>query len=200
MGLPRPQKRTGGAVRLENDGSNIAEYLLDIRRQDQSAFEGIVETLQYVLPYARDLQSTLTSELERNVYLQLTERDFKVPGWLLSSGTLRILTLLSLLRHPKPPSLIVIEEIENGLDPRTIHLLVEEIRQVVENGTSQIILTTHSPYLLDLLDLSHIVVVERTDSGKPTFSRPDEESLREWSKRFGPGQLYTMSRLSSGGK
>ena len=50
-----------------------------------------------------------------------------VPGWLLSTGTLRILALLACLRHPDPPPLLVVEEIENGLDPRTIHLLVEEI-------------------------------------------------------------------------
>ena len=31
MGDPRPQQRTGGKIRLESDGSNIAEYLLDIR-------------------------------------------------------------------------------------------------------------------------------------------------------------------------
>ena len=158
MGSPKPQRRTGGAIQLASDGSNIAEYLWDIRDQDQSAFEGIVETLQYVLPYARDLQSAVTSELERTVYLQLTEGDFKLPGWLLSTGTLRIVALLALLRHPAPPPLIVIEEIENGLDPRTIHLIVEEMRGIIESGTSQIIVTTHSPYLLDLLTLSDIVV------------------------------------------
>lgn len=31
---------------------NIADFLLDIRRQDQNAFDGIVETMAYVLPYA----------------------------------------------------------------------------------------------------------------------------------------------------
>jgi len=139
-------------VRLARDGSNIADFLLDLRRQDQNAFDGIVETMAYVLPYAKDIQPSLTSsEIERKAWLQMTEADFKVPGWMLSTGTLRLLALLALLRHPKPPPLIVIEEIENGLDPRSIHLLVEEIRNAVLNRTTQIILTTHSPYLLDLL-------------------------------------------------
>lgn len=195
MGSLNPQKLTGGSIRLAKDGSNIAEYLLNIRDIDPNAFDGIMETLQYVLPYAGDLQPTLTSELERMVYLQMTEGHFKVPGWLLSTGTLRIVALLALLRHPKPPPLVVIEEIENGLDPRTIHLLVDEIRNVIESGRTQIILTTHSPYLLDLLDLSHIVLVERIN-GEPTFSRPeDEESLQEWTRNFGPGRLYTMDLL-----
>ena len=200
MGSPKPQKRTGGSIRLAKDGSNIAEYVLSIRDVDPDAFDGIVETLQYVLPYAGDLQPALTSELERMVYLQMTEGHFKVPGWLLSTGTLRIVALLALLRHPKPPSLVVIEEIENGLDPRTIHLLVDEIRNTVESGRTQIILTTHSPYLLDLLDLSHIVLVDRVN-GEPTFSRPaDQEALQEWTRDFGPGRLYTMDLLGQKAK
>jgi len=200
MGLPRPQKRTGGKISLTNDGSNIAEYLLSIYKLDRAAFDGIIETLQYVLPYARDIQPTLTSELERNVYLQLTESNFKVPGWLLSTGTLRILALLALLRHPEPAPLIVIEEIENGLDPRTLDLIVEEIRNVVEAGKTQVILTTHSPYLLDLLSLSQIILVERDDTGQPVFNRPaDQESLQEWSKKFGPGKLYIMNQLGQKG-
>jgi predicted ATPase len=197
MGQLRPQQRTGGKVKLSKDGSNIAEYLLSIRKLDQAAFDGIIETLKYVLPYATDLQPTLTSELERNIYLQLKEGDYEIPGWLLSTGTLRTVAILALLRHPAPPPLIVIEELENGLDPRTVHLIIDEIRRAIESGRTQIIITTHSPYLLDLLLLSQVVLVERVDGqGQPTFSRPaDKESLQEWAKKFGPGQLYTMDLL-----
>ncbi len=196
MGVPQPRKRSAKQIQLHKDGSNIAEYMLSLYHINQSVFNGIVETLQYILPYARDLQTPLTSELERNVYLQLTESNFKIPGWLLSTGTLRILALLAILRHPEPAPLIVIEEIENGLDPRTIHLIVDEIRNLVETGKTQVIITTHSPYLLDLLTLSQIILVERDSENQPVFSRPgDEESLQEWSKKFGPGKLYTMNRL-----
>ncbi len=45
MGAPVPQKRTRGAIRLARDGSNIAEFLLDIRKIDRQAFAGILETL-----------------------------------------------------------------------------------------------------------------------------------------------------------
>ena len=201
MGLPVPQQRTGGGVRLARDGSNVADFLLDLRRQDPNAFDGIVETMAYVLPYAKDLQPSLTSsEIERKAWLQLTEADFKVPGWMLSSGTLRLLALLALLRHPKPPPLILVEELENGLDPRSIHLVVEEMRNAVLDGVTQIILTTHSPYLLDLLTLDHLVLVERGPDGPPSFRRPaDDASLAKWAEEFAPGKLYTMGTLSRGG-
>ena len=185
-------------IPLAKDGANIAEFLLSIRAGLPEVFEGIIEAMQSVLPYAEDMQPVITSELERTVYLHLTEQDFKVPGWLLSSGTLRILALLALLRQPYPPPLIAIEEIENGLDPRTIHLLVEEIRAAVEAGKTQIILTTHSPYLLDLLPLSAIVLVDRVEN-EPRFIRPaDSKEVQQWAKNFAPGQLYTMNRLHNG--
>lgn len=200
MGGAQLQQRTDATIRLNSDGSNIAEFLLDIRHRDPDAFEGLLETLQFVLPYVGDLQPALTDVLGRQVYLEMTEEDFKLMGWLLSTGTLRILALLALFRHPEPPPLIVIEEIENGLDPRTIHMIVEELRYLVETSTTQVIITTHSPYLLDLLALSHIVLVERV-GGEPTFSRPaNEESLHEWAKNFGAGHLYTMDKLSRRGR
>jgi predicted ATPase len=197
--MGHPVSRVGGQVRLEKDGSNIAEYLLNIQRINSSIFEDIVRTLQYVLPYSQDLQIALTSELERTVYLQLLEGKFKVPGWLLSTGTLRIVALLALLRHPEPPPLIVIEEIENGLDPRSVHLIIEEMRSAIEDGKTQIIMTTHSPYLLNLLRLEEIVLVERVE-GQSVFTRPgNDQSLQQWAEDYGPGDLYVMSKLNKKG-
>ena len=195
MGEPQPTPRTAGPIRLQSDGANTAEYLHHILQWYPDTFDGILEALQYVLPYMRDLKPVLTDTLGRQTHLELTEKDFNVVGWLLSTGTLRILALLALFRHPEPPPLIVIEEIENGLDPRSVQLIVEEIRRVTESGRLQVILTSHSPYLLDLFDLSHIVLVERLD-GATTFTRPDErQELDSWKQRFGPGRLHASGRL-----
>lgn len=197
MGNPYPQKKTGGKIILNHDGSNIAEYVLAIREAKPEVFRGIIETMQYVLPYAADIQPVITQELEKMVYMQLTEQDFKVPGWLLSTGTLKLLALLAVFRNPNPSPLIVIEELENGLDPRSIHLAVGEMRRYIENKNCQVIITSHSPYLLDLLKLEEIVVVEKTDK-QPTFTRPaDNAELLVWAEKFNPGKLYTMSRLKS---
>jgi predicted ATPase len=178
MTEPMPQKRSYAAIKLNRDGSNIAEYLQSVRDQDIQAFNGIIDALKVVLPFAKDLQPAITSELDRKVYLMMSEENIadKLPGWLLSTGTL--------------------QEIENGLDPRTIHLLVDEIRYFVESGRGQVIVTTHSPYLLDLLNLSQLIVVERDTSGSPVFTRPSsQKSLEEWAQRFSPGKLYTMGKL-----
>lgn len=181
----RVQKRMSGDMRLNKYGSNLARYLLNIRRLSPSTYDSILKTLQSLLPYAKDLQVVLSTELERSVYLQLTEGECKIAEWLLSTGTLRTVALLALLRHPKPPPLIVIEEIENGLEPRTLHMIVKEIHHIVESGKAQIIVTTHSPYILDLLQLEHIILVERDEMGQPVFTKPTEQKALEfWSPGF----------------
>lgn len=199
MSDPIPMKRTFGFAVMSKNGTNIAEYLQSIRDKDLNAFNGIIDTLRVVLPYVEDLQPTVASELDRKIYLMMSEAklDAKLPGWLLSTGTMRVLALLAILRHPEPPPLVVIEEIENGLDPRTIHLLVDEIRYFVESGLGQVIATTHSPYLLDLLKLDHLIVVDRDASGTPVFTRPgSQKALDKWAQNFSPGKLYTMGKLA----
>jgi len=73
--------------------------------------------------------------------------------------------------------------------------------EAVQSGESQIILTTHSPYFLDLLPLQTILQVERDKKGNPVFWRPaDNKEVRDWAKDFAPGRLYTTGRLSRGKK
>ncbi|HBX51254.1 MAG: hypothetical protein A2275_17840 [Bacteroidetes bacterium RIFOXYA12_FULL_35_11] len=198
MGEPYPQKRTSGLIHLNPSGNNVAEYLLSIKETSLSAYESILNTMvSSVLPYASDLQSELTSSVDRKIFLNLSEKNYKVPGWLLSTGTLRIVALLAVLRNPKPAPVVVIEELENGLDPRTIFLVISEIRRFTKETGSQVIFTSHSPYLLDLMNLKEIIFVEKID-GDVKFSKPsDNEDLAIWSEKFTPGKLYTMSRLNS---
>lgn len=200
MGEPTPQQRTGGKVRLNKDGRNVADYLRSISENGaagQQAIDNIIDAMRFVLPYVQNIKTQITSEIERSVYIQVNEQSLKkpIPGWLLSTGTLRVLALLALLNDPQGPSVIFIEEIENGLDPRTVSLLVDEILRVTESGIKQVIVTTHSPYLLDLLDLDNVLLCERGERG-PEFSWPaDRAEMENWRNRFLPGKLYTMNAL-----
>lgn len=206
MGRPCPKKMTAnGQLLLNRDGSNLAQYILSIRDKDADAFEGIVEAMQFVLDYARNFEPVESREIQPTMFLKMLEQvqdeRIEIPGWMLSTGTLRILTLLAVLRNPDPPPVIVVEEIENGLDPRTIHMVLEEIRSVVQGGKSQVILTTHSPYMLDLLPLETLILVQRENGGNPVFWRPsDSKAVQVWAKSFAPGKLYTAGRFLRGDK
>jgi predicted ATPase len=199
IGQLQSVKRSEKRLKLINDGSNVAEYLIDLRERSPSAFEEIANALRYVLPYATDVEpKVLDAGILRRSYVQLLESKYEIPGWLMSSGSLRVLPLIATLLDPDPPPVVFIEEIENGLDPRTVGLVVDLMRAAAQSGRSQIIATTHSPYLLDMLDLDDVLLCERGAKG-PTFSWPGSRAeMANWRSRFMPGRLYTMNALQQG--
>lgn len=68
-----------------------------------------------------------------------------------SDGTLRFLGMLAALLGPEPARIYFIEELENGLHPARLHLLLQLIEQQTAAGKTQVIATTHSPQLLSFL-------------------------------------------------
>ena len=69
-----------------------------------------------------------------------------------SDGTLRFLAVLAALLGEDSGGLFFFEEIENGLHPSRLHLLVELIEQQTARGGLQVIATTHSPELLSMVN------------------------------------------------
>ena len=79
------------------------------------------------------------------------ENDKEVSVASASDGTLRFLALLATLLVPEPPRFLFLEEIENGIHPTRLHLLIDLIEKTVSNGKIQVVTTTHSPQLIRLL-------------------------------------------------
>jgi len=97
---------------------------------------------------------------------------------------------------PKKPSVLFIDEIENGLDPRTIGLLLNEIRNETTRDKMQVVITTHSPYLLDLLPIESIIVTEKKVDFCKYHIPATEERLKVWIEKFTPGRLFITGKFS----
>lgn len=86
------------------------------------------------------------------VLVSLREEDgAETSAYSASDGTLRFLAVLAALLGPDPAHLYFFEEMENGLHPARLHLLIELIEQRTALRDLQIVATTHSPQLLRLL-------------------------------------------------
>lgn len=99
----------------------------------------------------------------------------RIPARSLSDGTLRFLGELIALRTAPPGSLLLMEEIENGLHPTRAHLLVEAMEAATRSRGVQVIATTHSPLVLNALSpdsLRHAVLVARPPGSTGTLLRP----------------------------
>ena len=87
--------------------------------------------------------------------IQLTEtfgnqtRDYDAS--LLSDGTLRVLSIAAAMLSAPAGSLVVIEEIDNGVHPNRARHLLENIRDIAERRGLRVLLSTHNPAMLDAL-------------------------------------------------
>ena len=68
-----------------------------------------------------------------------------------SDGTLRFLAMIAALFGPRPAGLYFFEELDNGIHPARLYLLLQLIEQTVAEGRIQMVATTHSPQLLGFL-------------------------------------------------
>lgn len=115
--------------------------------------------------------------------------EFSVPSWMLSEGTRRITAIFALLVHDPPPSLLCIEEIENGLDPWTILHVLRALQDAVARGV-QVVVTTHSPWLLDHVELDAIIHVRR-EQGATVYQRfGDRAEVQAYADDIPPGTRF----------
>jgi predicted ATPase len=113
----------------------------------------------------------------------------------ISDGALRVLGILVALYQPRPPALIAIEEPEQNLHPGALGVLADAFKDVARE--SQVILTTHSPHLLDHFEIESIKSVT-SRSGLThvgPVSRPQREAIKEG--LLSAGEVMTMQGLES---
>jgi predicted ATPase len=75
----------------------------------------------------------------------------KISAYSASDGTLRFLAMIAVLLGPEPFRFYFFEELDNGIHPARLHLLVDLIERQMTQTAIQIVATTHSPELLALL-------------------------------------------------
>lgn len=99
------------------------------------------------------------------VLLVLVERDGKrISAYSASDGTLKFLAMLAALLGPTPPRFCFFEELESGIHPVRLALLVDFIERRAADRGIQVVATTHSPQLLAFLgkeSREHVSVVYR---------------------------------------
>lgn len=91
-----------------------------------------------------------------------------------SDGTLRVAGIVTALLQEPPVPVLGVEEPELTVHPGAIPLLFDFLKQA--SRRSQVIVTTHSPELLDLMETDDVRVVLKTQDG--TTVAPMSESQR----------------------
>ncbi len=182
--------------RLFEDGSNIAPFLMRLRDEHSREYQDIRNVVRLVMPFFDDF--ILKSDQNENVRLNWRQKglnDYPMRPSQLSDGSIRFICLAAALLQPKPPSTIIIDEPELGLHPGAIALLAEMIKTAAQS--TQVIVATQSPTLIDDFGIEDIVVVNRKD-GASTFARLDEKDFAVWLEEYSVGELWQKNLIAGG--
>jgi predicted ATPase len=183
---------------LADDASNLAAFLLALHGRDDDAWRRLVSDACEVLPQLNEIDFDYPSGAAREVVVVLHEQGLRRPTQLAdaSYGTIRLLGLLALLYDPEPPALTCVEEIDHGLHPQALELLVERLRAASEH--SQFLIATHSPAFADRLKPEEIIICERRDDGSsaiPALSRDEIQDIVRESEDLPLGELWFSGAL-----
>ena len=187
-----PQRVDMEQDRLLEDASNLGLVLNSM--MNQPGLKGqLMERMRNFYPFIEDINTTL---IGGTVQIFFHEKGLveAIPATRLSDGNLRYLSLLAVLLHPVPGSVICIEEPELGLHP---DIIPEVAKLLIEaSKRSQIFVTTHSDVLVDALSEvpEAVVVCEKVD-GATQLRRLDAESLKPWLEKYQLGELWTSGEI-----
>ena len=202
---------------LQPDGSNIAGVLAAL---DPLRKEEVEKTLTYYLQKLpeRDIQRIWTEpvgKFQNDAMLYCQENwssidqidlfsskrhdPHIVDARGMSDGTLRFLAIVTALLTRQPGSLLVIEEVDNGLHPSRAHILIEMLKSLGHDRGIDVIVTTHNPALLDAAGVSMVpfIIVVHRDSHTGDSLLTQVEDIGQLPKLMAGG---TLGQLSTEGR
>lgn len=182
-------------VTLRHDGFGLPAVLDALLGEERAAFDAIERELGEAVPFISGIRL-------RSVRVQSPEGGGRpqeamgkaltfalrsggeIAAPLVSDGVLLFLAYLTLLHSPSAPSVLLLEEPENGVHPRELQRVAEYLRRITAEDRGarqgQVILATHSPYFLDYVDPEHVIVFGRRENGETVVrSLLDVEGVRE---------------------
>jgi predicted ATPase len=183
--------------RMGERGENFAA-LINAIQSDEETRSAYVSWLKQLTPTELDDVTVLKGAVGEPLFA-IKESGTDYPAPILSDGTLRFAAITAAFFQPDMPDILTIEEIENGIHPSRLRLLVEMLRSQASSNR-QVMATTHSPVVLAWLnpaDYESTFLCSRDEeSGAskivPLSKVPNLESLV---KKQSIGELFTEGWL-----
>jgi len=157
-----------GQTVLGDRGENLSSVLQAVC-EEPARKQALVQWVQELTPMdSRDF--LFPADQTGKILVSLVEENGQaVSAHSASDGTLRFLAMIAALLGPEPARFYFFEELENGIHPARLHLLLQLIERKVFEGEIQMVASTHSPQLLGLLSskaMEHASLTYRLP-GKP---------------------------------
>lgn len=195
------QKPQDGRL-LKPVGENIASVISHLGRVAPDRLAAIKEYLQLVVPTVQGLERKPIGPMETLEFRQDVagaKHPWRFLAQNMSDGTLRALGILTALLQSNvdySPTLIGIEEPETALHPAASAALREVLVQA--SGRTQVLVTSHSPDLLDDRSIDADAILAVVSEGGKTKIAPLDRASRQMLRDhlFSAGELLRMNQLA----
>jgi predicted ATPase len=200
--LRMPAIPTAGAV-LSPTGDNLAAVLDGlISGPDRRAVVALESALNEAIPTLNGLSVPPApggrpgEKVIEFVLAGNGKRPITIPCELASDGAM-LLTAFLTLAYSDSPDLLLIKEPENGLHPARLKDVVMLLRKIasgeIGNRPRQVVLTTHSPLLLNFAKPEEVRIVRRDLETGTTVTPMDQiEGIGSLLDEFGVGELWYL--------
>lgn len=155
-------------VFLSESGNNIVNFIYYLSQNHRTNFSKLEKDLAKCV--GSIVSVSTPADPEETGKLRLRFFDENENGYWadeVSEGVLYFLALLCIIHQPNSPKLLLLEEPEKGIHPRRIQEVVNLIFELARQHDIQIILTSHSPYVVDhFADIPECISVFDHENGE----------------------------------
>lgn len=180
-----------------SDDTNVPRILNKIKNDFPNKFELIVNTLKDIFPFIQDIKT-----IEYNINSEELNKNIKTDNYVIadnvyflvaldknivknidfssmSDGVRRVLLIFTtlVLADINNYSLVGIEEPENSLNPKILQRYLMALKGFSKN--TKIIITSHSPYLINYMEPKNIYLGLPNSDGLANFSKIKEKSVNK---------------------
>lgn len=179
---------------FEPNGIGLAAFLARLSLNFAEARDSLQELFRRRFCFYTGIQ-TIPRKINGTDVLHLrftTTQGQKLPAASVSDGLMVSLGFLALSHDPEPPSILLVEQPENHVHHASLKDIIATLKHLSGERGVQVILTTHSPYLLDCVAPEEVQVFYKDDEGAVHAGKlsdhPDIETLK---KHFRTGEIWT---------
>ena len=195
--------------RMEPSGFGLALCMDDILGYDREAFGNLERRFREMFPEIESIKlipepayrapqdhTTSTPMLQqaegKGIYFQMKNMPELVPATQASDGVLLVLAYLTVFSLPQPPKVILLDEPENGIHPKRLRDVISILRDLVnDRQQTQIVLTTHSPYALDMFKPEEVTICRQVNGETRVARLSESKSVHDQIDIFSLGEIWT---------
>lgn len=193
----RFEQKANFSSSLLGDGRNLPSVIKEIKDNSQDeVWDEISSTLEEIAPHVFDVGASNLATGKQYLEFSEYESKRKVESWDTSDGTLRAVSIIAAVEGAPKGSVLIIEEPEQNLHPWAVRSLIEHIRGAIKRKGLQVLVTTHSQQVLEVVDPEEVILTKRSVSKGTQFYRLKDVMAKSKKIEMGEvGRLWVKGLL-----